>query len=82
MTTQVPAKGEYGGPCNRSACLDPGAKYFNHANRLHYCAACAHELNTDRFTVRDAEGWWGKGMRFCEYRPTAEPLPEREWIAT
>lgn len=38
-------KGEYNGLCNRSACLKPGAIYYNHSTREHYCAECAKLIN-------------------------------------
>lgn len=51
--TDVPAakiddlgdKGVLGGRCNRSACLAPGAHWYNHSTRKHYCQACARMLN-------------------------------------
>lgn len=38
-------KGELNGLCNRSACLKPGANWYNHSTRLHYCGACAELIN-------------------------------------
>lgn len=38
-------KGAYNGLCNRSACLAPGAKYYNHSTREHYCEDCANLIN-------------------------------------
>lgn len=59
MTSQdvpkMPAdKGEFLGSCNRSACLRPGANWYNHSTRKYYCRNCAHELNYDPFNRRDA----------------------------
>lgn len=38
-------KGELNGSCNRISCLAPGARWYNHATRLHYCANCAAMIN-------------------------------------
>jgi methionyl-tRNA synthetase len=39
-------KGKRGGNCNREACQKPGATYYNHAMRKHYCKDCALLLNS------------------------------------
>lgn len=38
-------KGEYNGECNRTACSNTGAVYFNHSTRKHYCRSCASLIN-------------------------------------
>lgn len=38
-------KGLYKGNCNRTACQQPGAIYFNHSTEKYYCAACAELIN-------------------------------------
>lgn len=38
-------KGQYLGACNRSACLAPGAAWYNRGSYAFYCAACARMLN-------------------------------------
>jgi hypothetical protein len=38
-------KGLYNGNCNRTACQQPGAIYFNHSTENYYCAACAAIIN-------------------------------------
>lgn len=38
-------KGQFGGHCNRSACLAPNATWYNHSTRLYYCEECAKILN-------------------------------------
>lgn len=38
-------KGKYGGNCNRTACQKPGAVWYNHSTREHYCSSCASTLN-------------------------------------
>ena len=44
-TCNKPDKGELGGSCNRTACQQPGAAWYNHATRKYYCATCAELLN-------------------------------------
>ena len=55
-------KGDYLGSCNRSACLKPGADWFNHSTRKYYCVSCADWLNTDRFNKADAMNIWGHDL--------------------
>lgn len=38
-------KGEYNGLCNRAICQQPGATFYNHSTRKHYCPSCAHTIN-------------------------------------
>jgi hypothetical protein len=38
-------KGLFGGSCNRRACQRPGATWFNHSTRAHYCEDCAQAIN-------------------------------------
>jgi hypothetical protein len=52
-------KGRYLGSCNRSACLRPWAKWYNHGSLAYYCANCAMDLNHDAFNKRDALENWG-----------------------
>ena len=40
-----PDKGEKGGSCNRTACQQPDAKYFNKATEAYYCETCAELIN-------------------------------------
>lgn len=40
-----PKKGEWGGECNRTACHNPEAVWFNVSTRKHYCGMCARTLN-------------------------------------
>lgn len=62
-TINYPAdKGELGGHCNRSACLRPGANWYNHSTRKHYCRACAEWLNADKFNRADAMQLWGHDL--------------------
>jgi len=38
-------KGKYEGNCNRTVCQKPGAVWYNHSTREHYCSSCASTLN-------------------------------------
>jgi hypothetical protein len=58
-TELVKDKGKFMGSCNRSACLKPGAEWYNHSTQKYYCEACADWLNTDRFNRKDAQEMWG-----------------------
>lgn len=38
-------KGDHGGECQRIACGNPGAHWFNETNGRYYCASCARTFN-------------------------------------
>ena len=38
-------KGQYNAECNRTACNNQEAIYYNHSTREHYCHSCAMEIN-------------------------------------
>lgn len=38
-------KGTKNGNCNRTACQQPPADYYNHSTRMWYCAECAAAIN-------------------------------------
>jgi hypothetical protein len=38
-------KGKKGGNCNRTACQQPEATWYNHSTRAYYCEPCAQNLN-------------------------------------
>ncbi len=40
-------KGKLNGACNRTACLAPGADWWNMGSRAYYCRACARMINED-----------------------------------
>lgn len=40
-------KGKLNGSCNRTACLAPGANWWNKGSRAYYCRACAETINHD-----------------------------------
>lgn len=78
-------KGKYLGSCNRSACLRPGATWWNHGSYAYYCGSCARELNEDVVNKRDAQQMFGHNLctngeydRNWDYRnnkPKAVPEP-------
>lgn len=41
-----PDKGKKNGSCNRKACQQPHAQYFNKGTRKYYCWECAQLINT------------------------------------
>lgn len=43
--SRPPAKGEHGGPCQRIACRNGTAYWFNEASLRYYCVACARTFN-------------------------------------
>lgn len=52
-------KGHYNGLCNRSACLAPGATWYNRGSYAFYCANCAWDLSNDPFNKKDAQKLFG-----------------------
>lgn len=40
-----PDKGLFNGSCNRRACQQPGATFWNPSTRAHYCRSCAGQIN-------------------------------------
>jgi len=38
-------KGEYNQECNRTACNNSAAVYYNHSTEKYYCKSCAMEIN-------------------------------------
>lgn len=59
-TCDKPGKGLYDGRCNRMACQQPGAVWYNHSTRKYYCEECAHELN--RYNRRDSMELFGHDL--------------------
>ena len=39
--------GTYGGLCNRTACREPGARWWNTSTRKFYCVMCASRINLE-----------------------------------
>lgn len=52
-------KGVYNGRCNRSACLKPGANFYNWGSHAYYCASCARMLSVDPVNRMDALNTFG-----------------------
>jgi len=40
-----PGKGDYSGTCQRFACENSGAHWFNQTNGRYYCSECARTFN-------------------------------------
>lgn len=38
-------KGAFNGNCNRTACQQPGAVWYNHSTEAYYCSKCAKLIN-------------------------------------
>ena len=38
-------KGEYNCECNRTACKNKHAIFYNHSTKKYYCGSCAYEIN-------------------------------------
>ena len=52
VSANKPDKGLRGGSCNRTACQEPGATFFNHYTEFWYCRHCAQLINK-----ANPEGW-------------------------
>lgn len=63
-------KGQYNGHCNRSACLRPGATWYNRGSYAFYCEDCALMLNVAN--RRDAYDLLGEGNELCIEIESAE----------
>ena len=74
-------KGQWNGHCNRSACLAPGAVWYNRGSHAFYCQSCAHMLSNDPFNKRDAEELFGPGMKLC-YLVTSEEEASQLHVST
>lgn len=55
-------KGFYLGSCNRSACLRPGAMWWNHGSHHYYCRNCAEMLNEDPVNKKYAKENFGHDL--------------------
>ncbi|WP_407543748.1 hypothetical protein Q0M94_28505 (plasmid) [Deinococcus radiomollis] len=44
-TEILPGKGKRGQLCNRQACQQPGATFYNTSTRAWYCPECARKIN-------------------------------------
>lgn len=45
-TVIEPSKGDYNVECNRTACSNKNAVFYNHSTQKHYCDDCAEMINT------------------------------------
>lgn len=43
--SEVKQKGTFNGICNRSACDNDEATYYNYSTQMYYCPACAKLIN-------------------------------------
>lgn len=59
-----PDKGLRGGSCNRRACQQPGANWFNRSTERYYCKPCALDINNFGPTQRDSLRLYGD-VRLC-----------------
>ena len=65
--------GTYGGLCNRSACREEGARWWNTSTRKYYCLLCASRINLEARRFGEET--------LCEFhdKPNAAPgSPSRE----
>ena len=72
-------KGDYNNECNRTACSNENATFYNSSTRKHYCSSCANKINywseldhgvtlckIPECTLDD------KGACECDYRETCD----------
>ena len=52
----IPGYGEYNGECNRAACSNDGARWYNHSTKKHYCDSCASIINRFNPEAHDIYG--------------------------
>lgn len=52
----IPGYGEYNGECNRAACSNEGARWYNHSTKKHYCDDCARIINEFNPEAHDIYG--------------------------
>lgn len=64
--TKAALKGIQGGNCNRQACQQPGADWYNPTTRAYYCAPCARLLD-EAFALHERQG--GCPMARMQYHP-------------
>lgn len=63
-------KGHWNGACNRSACLDRPATWYNRGSYAFYCEACAEMLS--KVNRKDAYNLLGEGNELCILIQTQE----------
>ena len=62
-------KGEYGQECNRTACNNQNAQFYNHSTRKYYCGSCAQTINS----LNHADSMRMFGHQLCTYGENIEP---------
>lgn len=62
-TNRATDAGTYNGPCYRTACQAPGAKWWNSSTRKFYCVICASLINNACRQYKEEP--------LCEYRESA-----------
>ena len=71
-------KGHKGGSCNRTACQQPGAYWFNHSTRAYYCTPCARMLNREAELFRGSDTYLQDlGHELCTLDPEFENMDDR-----
>lgn len=69
-------KGELGLECNRNACSNSPALYYNKSTRAHYCKACASEIND--YARGDSYRLYGEELCTLDSSLTPEKIKEYE----
>lgn len=63
-----PDKGKENGSCNREACQQPGATFFNVVTRAYYCLTCTRRIMS----------YPGGDDLFPDFKTTIEKLRKRD----
>ena len=62
-------KGIKNGNCNRTACQQPPADYFNHSTHKRYCSECAALINK-----MNPETYLDMGHALCTHEDSPETI--------
>ena len=74
-------KGDYKGECNRTACSNESAVYYNHSTRKYYCEKCALLIND--YNHRDAQVMFGHDLcTLGELGTVTDSLIDQPFILT
>ncbi len=65
-------KGTYYGICNRTACDESPAEYYNYATQKYYCEGCADKINL--YNRKEAFELYGHDLCLHETRKRQEPI--------
>lgn len=74
-----PNKGKEGGACNRAACQDEPALWFNHGSLSWYCESCMRAIRFDPFNLRDWERNWQPQLGHAMFE-TRKQIDARETL--